>query len=147
MTRRALVGLAVFVAALVPLAGCGDGKKLYPVTGKVSYKGAAPKGAMVVFHPRGDNSPQAVRPSGVVKEDGTYTLYSGPGDEGKGAPPGEYDVAITWDVPKGQPKGMGGEEVKETNDQFGGRYKDYTKSGLKATVNAAPTEVPVFDLK
>lgn len=143
---RALVPL-VLLALTAAVTGCGgDGKKkLYPVTGKVTYQNKPATGAMVVFHPKGDNSPQAVRPFGTVQPDGTYSLQSGAID--KGAPAGEYDVAISWDAPPKAGAGMGNDEAKLAADQFGGRYKDPTRSGLKATVNAGPTEVPAFDLK
>ena len=139
----------VFAFAAVAL-GCGSGgKKLYPVTGKLTYQNRPAVGAMVIFHPKGDKTPQAIRPSGLVKEDGTYTLFSGPGDEGKGASAGEYEVAVTWDAPpKGPAGGMGGGgEQKLTGDQLGGRYRDPATSGLKATINAGPTEIPAFELK
>ncbi len=136
--------------ALLLAAGCGgDGKKLYPVTGKVTYQSKPAAGAMVIFHPKGDNTPQAIRPSAVVNEDGTFSLSSGVNAEGKGAAAGEYDVTVTWNAPtktKGKEITLDPERREET-DQFGGRYKTPAASGLKATVNAGPTEVPPFDLK
>jgi hypothetical protein len=146
MTHRHLLPVLAFVCALL-VAGCDGGKKLYPVTGSVTYKGKAPVGALVVFHPKGNNTPQVIRPSGVVKEDGTYTLTSGGTDADAGAPAGEYDIVVTWDVPPKKVEGMGGGEVKVTTDQLGGRYQNPAQSGLKATVNAGATQVPAFDLK
>jgi hypothetical protein len=144
------------LACLVPLVafavGCsGESTNLQPVTGKVLLNDRPAAGAMIVFHPRGDDSITAIRPSGRVNDDGTYTLYSGPGDEGKGAPPGEYDVAITLDVPppskNGKLTAMSGGEAKETVDALAGKYSDSRTSGLKATVLGGPTEVPTFNLK
>jgi hypothetical protein len=146
MRTTPLVALAL---ALVFSAGCGSKQKLYPVTGKVTFQNKPATGALVVFHPKGDNSPQAIRPSGLVKEDGTYALSSGPGEDGRGAPAGEYEIAVIWDVPAkaGFGAGMGGDERREEKDLLGGRYKTPATSGLKATVNAGPTEVPAFELK
>jgi hypothetical protein len=147
------LSLSVLAVALALSAGCGGKSKYHPVTGKVTFQNKPATGAMVVFHPKGNNSAQAIRPSGVVKEDGTYTLYSGPGEEGKGAPAGEYEVAVIWDAPPkaatgGMGAGMGGgDERREEKDLLGGRYKNPATSGLKATVGAGPTEVPAFELK
>ena len=146
---RYLASWFTLAALLFALAGCGGGNsKLHPVTGKVTFENKPATGALVVFHPKGDNTPNAIRPSGIVQDDGTYTLSSGPGSEGKGAPAGEYDVAVIWDAPpKGVPGGMGGGEAKANADRLGGRYKDAAKSGLKATVTSGPNEVPTFELK
>jgi hypothetical protein len=145
MTLRTLAALAL-PFALVPLAGCGGGKKFSPVSGKVTFQSKPATGALVVFHPKGDNTPQAVRPYGTVGADGSYTLASNAVDTG--APPGEYEVAITWAAPpKDAAKGMGGGEEKLGSDLLGGRFANPTKSGLRATVGTGPTEVPPFDLK
>lgn len=139
------------LAAVAAVAGCSsNGPKLYPTTGKVTVKGQAAEGALVVFHPKGNDAIDALRPSGTVGADGTFTLVSGP--DANGAPAGEYEVAVVWDAPppppKGKLKGMGGEgEAKEVGDRLRGRYKNPKTSGLTATVTAGPTQVPTFDLK
>jgi hypothetical protein len=138
------------VLALVALlAGCSEatGPKLYPVTGTVTVGGKPAAGALIVFHPRGNDALDAVRPGATVRADGTYTLVS-PGPR-EGAPAGEYDVAVTWSAPPpaAAPGAIGGGEEKTTSDSLGGRYKDPRTSTLKATVHASPTQVPTFELK
>jgi hypothetical protein len=76
--------------------GCSkndDRVPVFPVSGKVTFKGDVPNGAFVVFHPRTANA-KAFKPSGQVKEDGTFQLTTYDGNDG--APAGEYDVTIQW---------------------------------------------------
>jgi hypothetical protein len=92
--RRALAAACLVLAA--GLVGCGDGRgvKLYPVRGKLLYKGAPADGAEVTFYPKSDAGKDPVRPAGKVGPDGTFVLGSfRPSD---GAPVGEYAVLVRW---------------------------------------------------
>lgn len=78
------------------MAGCSQGEgrvPVYPVTGKLAFKGEVPDGALIVFH--ADKADEKVpRPSGKVKDDGTFSLTTYDGNDG--APPGDYHVTVQW---------------------------------------------------
>lgn len=117
------------------VASCGDGgPKLYPVSGKVEFNGQPAEGATVVLHPTDPNSP---KPSGTVGADGSFTLQTHP--YGEGAPAGDYAVIITWYPPNSR-------GVENPKSKLPPRYADPTQSGLKATVQAGPTELELFKL-
>jgi len=142
-----------FVAACLMASGCSSGPKLHPVRGRVSVGSTPAEGALIVFHPKGDSTPQAIRPSAVVNADGSFELSSGA--LGKGAPVGDYDVTVIWE-PKsptaqgGKLKDLGGGadgESKVSGDKLGGRYAKPGASGLSAKVEAKDNELLAFELK
>src|SRR5262245_4172855 len=87
---RALV-LCLLSLALAACLACSSAG-LNPTQGKVTYKGEAIKGAVVVFVAKNAKS-NSHHPSGVTGEDGSYSLTTGTKE---GAPAGEYVVTITW---------------------------------------------------
>jgi predicted small lipoprotein YifL len=124
---------AVLLAALAAGAGCGkSGPTLYPVTGKVIGADGKPlEHATVVFHPVGAANADALRPRGKVGADGTFTLTSH--TTGDGAPAGDYRVTVElWLAGKGD---------EPPANRLPVRYAKPDLSGLKATVNAGPTEL------
>lgn len=122
-------------------AGCGKNEhNLYPVAGKAFYKGAPAAGAAVFFHRRGAGAPDEQMVMGVVRDDGSFELVTGPW--GKGAPPGEYDVSIEWKPVLGQ---RGGNPLRAA-DKLNGRYSDLNNIQLHATIGAKPNELPPFEL-
>jgi hypothetical protein len=123
---------------------CGGG--LNPVEGKVLYNGEPAVGAVVIFHPKEDDSITTLRPSGVVGEDGTFTLSTTkPGD---GAATGEYLVTIVWpeQAKPGKPS-FSMEPPPEPPDRLNGRYADRAKSGLSAVVKPGKNRLPTFEIK
>ena len=134
--RDTLLGAVILVFVL----GCGSGQKpAIPVKGQVFYKDSQPAaGALVVFHPiPADSSPTAVKPSGEVREDGSFSLTTyKPGD---GAPAGEYAVTVIWlEKPTG-PKLT--ENRGLAKDRLDGRYNSADTTKLKATVNESSTTI------
>ncbi|HEY1377895.1 MAG TPA: hypothetical protein VGF55_13935 [Gemmataceae bacterium] len=128
--------------AVLAAAGCSKatGPTLYPVHGQVFFQGKPAAGARVVFHlvPRAAENPLDIpKPSGVVKEDGSYTLSTYP--HGEGAAPGEYRVVVVW---LGEAAGANATIPNRLPD----KYAHVEKSGLKATVQNGPTDVPAFQL-
>ena len=91
--------LALLGAMLLVAVGCGSSDtrpSVYQTTGKISFKGAAPAGAIVALHPKDQAAFTGcpVVPSGLVKPDGSFDLTSfAPGD---GAPPGDYVLTVEW---------------------------------------------------
>jgi hypothetical protein len=119
---------------------------LNPVRGTVLYDGRPAKGAVVVFHPKADDSLTARRPSGVVGDDGTFTLSTlTPGD---GAAAGEYLVTIVWpeEAAPARPA-LGTEPPPDPADRLKGRYADRAGSGLSAVVRPGTNQVPPFEIK
>ncbi|AGA27898.1 hypothetical protein [Singulisphaera acidiphila] len=96
LIRRILpvrLSLSVALASLMIVMsfGCGDDGGLatrYPVSGKVTYKGAPIKKASINFIP---NDPEG-RPAGGRIEDGQYVLTTLNSDDG--AIPGKYKVTV-----------------------------------------------------
>ena len=69
--------LALASLAVVSIAGCGDGQiKRYPVKGSVTVDGKPADGAMVIFCPTENSSPeiQRQRPFGFTGPDGHFEL-------------------------------------------------------------------------
>jgi hypothetical protein len=130
------------LAAAVALActGCRGSRGLYPVSGKVMYQGEPAAGAYVFFR-RPDADPvNTALVMGVVKEDGSFTLYSG---EHEGAAPGAYAVLIQWR--QGASPGAGARRQRPP-DRIGGRYADPEHPRLQAVVKAEANQLPPFEL-
>ena len=128
------------MAATLALAcsSCGHSTKLYPVTGKVTVNGTPAAGAAVFLQRQGVDPMNEQTIMGVVREDGSFSLVSGPYDEG--AAPGEYDVFIEWRHRAERAKGHMG------TDRLKGHYADRNHPRLHAVVNSGPTDLPPFDL-
>jgi hypothetical protein len=130
-------------------SSCASKRKLYPVRGQVFAGGKPAAGALVVFQPADDPSPQALRPSGQVEADGSFTLSSYSPAEGQprdGAPAGEYRVSISWFPPNAKEL-LGKNGITMVPDRLGGRYGDPKTSGLQAKVSEGTNELPAFQLE
>jgi hypothetical protein len=129
------------VAALLA-ASCSGASSLHPVQGKVTYQGGPAKGAVVVFHPKASDDLKTMRPSGVVDENGTFTLSTiKPGD---GAAAGDYVVTITWPEEAKPGKVTSTEPPPEPVDRLKGRYADRAKSTFTAQVKPGKNDLPPF---
>lgn len=113
---------------------------LYPVTGKVFYKGAPAAGAAVFFYRQGGDPFHEQTVMGVVRDDGSFELVCGPW--GKGAPCGDYEVAIEWKPVIDQHAG----NPRRAADRLNGRYADRNHARLHATIEAKSNELLPFDL-
>jgi hypothetical protein len=123
---------------------CSGQVSLNPVQGKVLFKQEPLKGALVTFHPKGSDELTALRPTGLTKDDGSFTLTTGQQD---GAPAGEYVITIICSevvVPKGKEISTGG---LETQDRLKGAYADRNNSKITATVKSGKNQLEPFDLK
>jgi hypothetical protein len=130
----------IVVCGAAFLGGCGSGQKpAVPVQGQLFYKNSQPTaGAVVVFHPiPADPSPTAIKPTGEVQVDGSFTLTTYKADDG--APAGEYAVTVFWLEKKAGPKL--GEDRGLAKDRLDGRYNSATTTRLKASVNASATSI------
>ena len=137
----------LLILALLAPAGCGgDGRvAVYPVKGRVLFRGAPAVGALVVMHPNVPRDERRELPicRGTVDENGDFTISSyGDGD---GAPAGDYTVTVAWPQTGGDSDDP--ESSTLTEDRFGGKYSDPENSGLKAVVSKEATQLKVFDLQ
>jgi|SRR5580700_11370748 hypothetical protein len=131
-----------FAMALLGLACAScDSKGLYPVSGKVTYQGAAAAGASVHLRRAGAEPLKEHLLMGIVGEDGAFTIYCG--DLGKGAPPGQYDVLIVWR--QNGDHGKGGSP--RGTDKLQGRYADPAQPRWRVAIKAENNELPPFELK
>jgi hypothetical protein len=128
--------LTLAVLALT-LAGCAkDRKPVVPVRGKVFLGRTPANGALVVFHPVGDNDPAAVRPQGVAGSDGAFELTTY--KEKDGAPPGEYNVTFMWTIE--DPK------TKREWSPLPIRYMTPEKSGVRVTIREGSNDLQPITL-
>jgi hypothetical protein len=129
--------------ALFPLVfvGCGGGEARTPthaVRGKVTDGTKSLPHAQVVFHPI---APTAGTPKPRAKTDanGEFSLTTYDGNDG--APAGQYKVSVEQLL--ADPKNP---DAGPTN-RLPAKYADPEKSGMTATVNAGPNELPPFLIK
>lgn len=130
----------IAAALLLTCSSCGNSHNLYPVSGKVTYKGAAAVGATVFLQRQGGDPLKEQTIMGIVGEDGTFTLVCGP--HGQGAPPGEYDVLIEWKDGSNRAKGL----AQKVPDRLRGRYANVKHPLLHAVIKAETNSLPPYEL-
>jgi hypothetical protein len=124
------------VLALV-LVGCGDARKpVFPVRGKMLFRGNPAVGALVVFNPVGESDPKAVKPQGLVESDGSFEVSTY--GEKDGATPGEYIVTFVWMI----------EDAKTKSDwsPLPPSWMQPEQSNLRVTIKDGPNELQPFQL-
>jgi hypothetical protein len=135
--RRFLPVLALALFAV----GCGNGRKpVHVVKGRVLVGDRPAAKALVSFHPVGDNSPDANRPSAETDDDGWFqlTTYT----RGDGAPEGDYQVAVSWFRAV-----KNGKDDFQTVNYLPDRYGKAETSKLTAAVRSGVNELPPFHLQ
>jgi hypothetical protein len=137
MNRAVLLLLAVVAFVCT---SCGNSIKLYPVSGRVLYKGAPAAGATVFLQRRGTDPLMEQTIMGIVQEDGSFTLVCGP--HGSGAPAGEYDVLIEWKPRSNQGRGL----AQPATDRLKGRYADPKHPLWHTVIQAGANDLPPFEL-
>ena len=132
------------VVAAVLGTSCAGG--LNHVEGKVLYKGGPARGAIITFHPKAEDTLTTPRPSGVVRDDGTFTLSTRHPNDGAAA--GEYLVTIVWpEDPRPARPTFSTAPPPDPPDRLKGRYADRTRSGLTAVVKSGSNQLPPFEVK
>jgi hypothetical protein len=139
--RSLTTTLAVLPAVLLASCGTRHAGSVFPVRGKVLFRGMPAVGAQVAFHPL--EKAEGVRPvpQAAVGPDGSFVLSTYTRHDG--APPGRYAVTILW------PSGSFQEEDGTLSgpDQLQGRYADPQKTPLRCEVRAAANEPDPFRLQ
>ena len=159
MNRKVFV-LLIAASGALGLAGCGHPAGLFPVSGKVLYKGEPAAGAVVYFHWEGPPPvPASTIPFGIVEEDGSFYLASD--GRGDGCPPGKYAVLVEWksksEAPieqqkpsrvKGKSKAapVNSRSTRNNVDRFKGRYIDISKPLIHADVLPQSNSLAPFEL-
>lgn len=135
--------LIAVIGILALVMGCGEASKpahpaCHPVSGKLTYNGQAPQGAVIQLWPIpvDRNKWQERKPSAQVSEDGTFKVWTYESNDG--APEGEYAITVIWDSDGGgNPPG---------NDVFGARYSNPDQPVSKVTIKSGPNEIPAIAL-
>jgi len=133
--------LLLWISLLLSLAfaSCSNRTNIYPVSGKVTYKGQPAAGATVFFFRQGADPVREPMIMGIVMQDGSFELSCG--SLGKGAPAGDYDVAIEW-----KQRSMPNRKQGRMPDKLNGRYADPRHPLLRAKVEAESNQLSPFDL-
>jgi hypothetical protein len=122
------------------VAGCGEPEPtsalppVFPVKGKVIYRGKGLEGVVVQLNPLFDSI--KFTPEGKTGADGSFSVSCGP----DGAPAGEY--VVTFSYPQQTDPGDEGSMV----DRWKGKYSDPKKSKFKVKIVDGPNELPAFKL-
>jgi len=135
------------VVGLFSLSACSSGKALYPVEGKVLYKGKEIGNVVVTFHPKDGDPIKTHKPSAMTGEDGSFRLTTA---KDNGAAAGEYTVTFAWlkEVPETkEKKGMAMSGTKETFDAFAGTFADVSRSKHKVVIKAEANKLEPFRLE
>jgi hypothetical protein len=137
--------LALTLVAAMALAGCSKKgpvivkHEVYPVEGRVIWKGKPLGGANITFHPRGwETHDFTAHPAAITDPDGHYRLSTyGKGD---GAPAGKYAVTVT--APDRSPKAP----KMYAPNILPKEFASPDTSGLETEVVQGNNEVPALDL-
>jgi hypothetical protein len=121
---------------------CGNSHNLYPVSGKVLYRGRPAVNAVVFLRRPGAEPLNQQAIMGIVQEDGSFALVCE--SFGNGAPPGEYDVLIEWKHDAKRTRT--GANAKPSLDRLKGRYADPKHPRFQVTIKAQRNELPPFEL-
>jgi hypothetical protein len=163
-----MVRFGLRVVTLMALAAtqisCGrsDGPPLYPVHGKVIYKGQPAVGATVSLRREGPALPGTealgpLVPSGQVDEEGNFLVALD--DFGYGAPVGQYKALIQWRVPVDASSEVAAPATKSKKsrkvvadkpegipDRLQGRFMNPDKSKFVVEVKAEDNALQPFDV-
>lgn len=148
LTRRTAGRLIVALLVLAVPACGGDGNlKTYKASGQVLLDGKPVPGVTVVLHPVDKSRfKRDERPFGKTDEAGNFALTTYESQDG--APDGEYQVAVAFEA--GGPADDDGSDQavrgKKQGPKLPARYGYADKSGLTASVPAAPTALKPFEL-
>lgn len=117
---------------------------MHPVKGQVLLNGKPIPYAQVVFHPLGESSRDAPKPSATVDEHGHFALTTQ--NAGDGAPAGDYAVTVEWWLSPAASKQPGAEDRPPVN-HLPKHYARAETSPLRVHIEPGTNEVPPLHLK
>lgn len=138
------------------LFGCGSSAvaepvteydDLQPVTGQITFNGAPIPDATIWLHPVSTAAEQSLLqpPHGVVNENGEFEIYVYREEgRGRGAPVGEYRLAVSW---LGPLEGLTRSQQDELEERLPARYTKPDRSGVTVTVTEGENAIPLISLK
>ena len=132
--------VSVLVSTCASCSKQNNQEPVYPVVGKVTYNGSPASGAVVYFRRKSDIASKAPTIVGIVQNDGSFEMVSGP--LGIGAPAGDYDVLIEWK----RVTGPGHRRPQAGPDLLQGRFADATHARFHAKIEAGPNKLPTFEV-
>lgn len=145
--RCGLLHVFAWLVVLCSIAGCGSGEAAnVPVRGEVFFGSEPAAGALVVLHPSVESDSAKFPggfPYGLVDPDGKFEIATPKG--AKGAPEGEYRVAITWLVPV--PGAAPDDPEAATVDRLEGKWADPATSAITAAVKAPEVTLQRIELR
>ena len=125
---------ALMLTGFLSLSGCGDGKPMGTVSGRVTFKGDSVSEGRITFE--GEKNTDA-----ELSSDGSYTLKSP-------LPIGDYKITITPMIERRQVDGRGPVVGVEKNaPNIPQKYWTSASSRLTATVKEGKNEGVDFDMK
>lgn len=154
MKRTLALPLAIGIA-LCGLSGCSGSAvaeplteydDLHPVSGQITFNGEPIPDATVRLHPVTPKTDGSLvhHPSGVVKEDGTFAIFTFREEgRGQGAPAGEYRISVSW---LGSLEGLSESSIDELKERLPAKYTKPQTSGLTVTVTEGENEIPPISL-
>jgi hypothetical protein len=123
------------------LTGCGSGETtqnadntFFPATGRVLVGKQPLAGVVLEFKPKFEWKKDVAFPHATTGSDGTFELETIMAADG--APAGDYEIGLKFATAEG-----------DSSNASLGTYSDPAKSGLKATIKAAPTKIPDIVVK
>ena len=130
--------LALFAVPFLFCSCAEDGRpKRFPATGKVLVDGKGAAGIKISLHP--SDRPRdldALHPTGVTDDQGTYRLGSYEQDDG--APAGTYKATLFWpDAPPGPGR---------PGDLFNGKYSKPESSGFELTIVEGANDLKAIEV-
>jgi hypothetical protein len=133
---------ALGVLVLCALAGCAEKRPgevpVYPVKGRVTFKGEPMPHAVVTFFPVGQPFAQALKSRATADADGYYELTTY--ELKDGAPEGEYGVTLYVPPAPPEPYAL---EVPNPPDRLKHAYLDPTKSKLRFAVRPEENTIDI----
>ena len=129
--RCAWAGLVGPVLAALAMTGCGD--RTYPVEGQVNFKGEGPARELAGFTVdfELDSDEKKAGATGVIKEDGTFTVGTHKGNDG--ALLGKHRVALSPPVAD--------DDHPRVRSPIPDHYGSFQNSGLEVEIKAERNKV------
>lgn len=123
-------------------AGCSKKRPgelpVYPVKGRVTYRGEPMPHAVVTFYPVGQPFARALKPRATADEHGYYELTTYALKDG--APDGEYGVVLYVPPTRPDPYAL---ETPDSPDRLKNAYVDPDKSKLRFIVRPEPNTIDI----
>jgi hypothetical protein len=133
----------VCVAVTWLAAGCGEKKRpgelpVYPVTGRVTFKGQPMAFAVVTFWRADQPFAQALKSRATADKEGNFTLTTY--DLNDGMPEGEYAAVLYVPLKEPEPYEL---EPPNPPDRLKHAYIDPAKSKLRYTIRPEPNTIEI----